>query len=317
MIDAEIIIIGGGPAGSSCAWKLNRAGRDVILLDKKEFPRLKLCAGWITPKVVKELRIDLAQYPHNLVKFKRLNCSFRGLSLPIRTKQYSIRRVEFDHWLLQRARVKVFQHTAKHIRYENGRYIIDNTYRSEYLVGAAGTYCPVYSTFFKDLNPHAHEQKIVALEEEFAYKYEDDDCYLWFFDNKLTGYSWYVPKGNDYLNVGIGGKINPLKASGETIRDHWQKFILKLEDRRLVSGYNFNPKGYQYYLRQDVDIVHHNNAFIIGDSIGLATKDMGEGIGPAVESGLLAADAIIQNKKYSVEVIGKYSLPGILFPSRY
>ena len=317
MIDAEIIIIGGGPAGSSCAWKLNRAGRDVILLDKKEFPRLKLCAGWITPKVVKDLRIDLARYPHSLLTFNRLNCTIRGLKLPIKTRQYSIRRIEFDDWLLNRARVNIFHHAANHIHYENGRYIIDDNFRCKVLVGAGGTYCPVYRTFFKEINPRASEQQIVAMEQEFAYDYTDENCYLWFFDNKLTGYSWYVPKGDGYLNVGIGGKIASLNARGKSIRDHWQSFVSKLEERALLTGYKLQPKGYQYYLRQNVDIVHHDNAFIIGDSIGLATKDMGEGIGPAVKSGLRAADAIIQNKEFSVQSIAKYSLPGILFPFRY
>ncbi len=317
MIEAEIIIIGGGPAGSSCAWKLNRAGRDVILLDKKTFPRLKLCAGWITPKVINDLRIDLDNYPHSLVRFDHLNCSFRGLKIPIRTRQYSIRRIEFDHWLLQRARVKLFDHAAKNIVYKNGRYTIDDAYQCKYLIGAGGTYCPVYNTFFRELNPRAVEQNIVALEEEFAYDYADENCYLWFFDHKLTGYSWYVPKGSGNLNVGIGGKVVPLKKRDETIREHWQRLVIKLENKGLVTGHSFQPKGYQYYLRHNIDIVQKDNALIIGDSVGLATIDMGEGIGPAVESGLLAADAIIQNKDFSLQAIGRYSLPVILFPSRY
>ena len=50
------------------------------------------------------------------------------------------------------------------------------------------------------------------------------------------------------------------------------------------------------------------NAFIVGDSIGLATRDMCEGIGPAIRSGLLAADAIGQGTEYSIDAIGRYSI---------
>ena len=50
------------------------------------------------------------------------------------------------------------------------------------------------------------------------------------------------------------------------------------------------------------------NAFIVGDAIGLATRDMCEGIGPAIRSGLLAADAISQGTAYSIDAIGRYSI---------
>ena len=59
MRSCEVLIVGGGPAGSSAAWRLRRAGADVLVLDRERFPRLKLCAGWITPQVVRELEMDL------------------------------------------------------------------------------------------------------------------------------------------------------------------------------------------------------------------------------------------------------------------
>jgi len=55
MINIEAIVVGGGPAGSTCAKNLKKGGIDTIILDKNEFPRTKLCAGWITPKVIKQL----------------------------------------------------------------------------------------------------------------------------------------------------------------------------------------------------------------------------------------------------------------------
>ena len=58
----DVLIVGGGPAGSSCARRLRRAGLDVLMLDKSEFPRVKVCAGWITPQVVEELEIDTRDY---------------------------------------------------------------------------------------------------------------------------------------------------------------------------------------------------------------------------------------------------------------
>ena len=62
MDTCEVVIVGGGPAGSSCAWRLRQAGFDVVIVDKAVFPRHKVCAGWITPPVLDELQIDLHEY---------------------------------------------------------------------------------------------------------------------------------------------------------------------------------------------------------------------------------------------------------------
>ncbi len=58
----DVIIVGGGPAGSSCAWRLRRAGLDVVVWDRAAFPRDKVCAGWITPQAVDDLELDLDEY---------------------------------------------------------------------------------------------------------------------------------------------------------------------------------------------------------------------------------------------------------------
>lgn len=312
MIDTEVIIVGGGPAGSACAWQLQREGMEALILDKKSFPRLKLCAGWITPRVVGDLELNLAAYPHSLVTFDRLYFHFRRWQIPVKTHQHSIRRIEFDHWLLQRAVVPVYEHTVKVIRQENGHYIIDDAFRARYLVGAGGTYCPVYRAFFQELNPRARESQIVCLEQEFAYEDVGRNCHLWFFDHNLKGYAWYVPKGGGYLNVGIGGKLAGIKARNTTIHEHWQRFTAKLHALSLVKDYQFHPKGYQYFLRGGLDHIQIGNAFLIGDAAGLATVDMGEGIGPAVASGILAAKAMLYGRPYTPNSISKYSLPGIL-----
>jgi len=57
----RVIIIGGGPAGAACAWKLVQAGVDCLILDKKTFPRPKICAGWVTPEVLQDLQVK----PHD------------------------------------------------------------------------------------------------------------------------------------------------------------------------------------------------------------------------------------------------------------
>lgn len=303
MIYSEVIIVGGGPAGSTCAWKLKKNNIECIILDHAKFPRTKLCAGWITPEVFKKLELD--DYPHSVKTFKGINAYFFGVRKKIKSLQHSIRRYELDDWLLKRSGVKVFGHKVLDIKKEGEGYIIDNTFKCKYLVGAGGTYCPVYRTFFKDLNPRSKKSLVCCMEQEFKYDYEDKDCHLWFFENKLSGYAWYVPKGDGYLNVGIGGVFC------QDIKKQWNYLVKKLSELSLVKDYDFNPKGYLYYMRKNIKKGRLDNAFIIGDAAGLATQDLGEGIGPAVESGILAANSIIHGSEYSFESIKKTSSSGM------
>jgi len=314
VIDAEVIVVGGGPAGSSCAWKLKQESIETIILDKKTFPGGKACAGWITPKVLKDLELKRGDYPHSLLTFKKLHFIFKGKKFAVRTRQHSIRRFEFDHWLLERSDVPVHQHSVNHIRRENGLYIIDDMFRCRCLVGAGGTLCPVYRTFFREVDPRSRDLRIIAMVEEFPYDCQDKNCYLWFYEKNLPGYAWYVPKGDGYLNVGIGGKFALLKDKEGTLLNHWHHLIQKLENLSLVEHHSFNPQGHNYYLRHKVEVCRLDNAFITGDAAGLATLDMGEGIGPAVESGIRAAKAIVGGRPYSLKSIVKYSFIRILFP---
>ncbi|MFL6115008.1 MAG: FAD-dependent oxidoreductase [Catenulispora sp.] len=72
MREVETIIVGGGPAGSSCARELVRNGRDCLVLERKAMPRVKLCAGWVTPKVLDDLGLRPGDYPHGMLRLGAL-----------------------------------------------------------------------------------------------------------------------------------------------------------------------------------------------------------------------------------------------------
>lgn len=312
MQHADVIVVGGGPAGSTCAWKLCQSGMDVLVLDRSDFPRTKLCAGWITPQVVDDLELGLNDYPHSFLSFERLELNWRGLRFRKKTVQHSIRRCEFDDYLLRRSGARLRTHKVKRIECEGRRLIIDGQFSCNYLVGAGGTACPVYRQFFHDRSPRARDLQIATYEHEFAYDWQDDECKLWFSEDGLPGYAWYVPKGKGYINVGLGGKADTMKSKSLRLQDYWDRFVRNLEARGLVTGAAYDPSGYSYYLRGNVETVRLGNVFIAGDSVGLASKDLGEGIGPAVRSAILAATAIAENADYSLQHVEGYSVPGFL-----
>ena len=307
MNTADAIVVGGGPAGSTCAWKLCDASLDVVVLDRAAFPRTKLCAGWVTPEALADLELDAKDYPLSFMTFDELHLHWKALTVKHQSRQHSIRRYEFDDFLLRRAGARVLQHKVREIRQDGGDFVIDGEFRCKYLIGAGGTACPVYRTLFHDRNPRNSMLQTATFEHEFAYDWKDPACHLWFFNDGLPGYAWYVPKANGYINVGLGGMAEQLKHKGGHVREYWQKFVDKLKDQNLVRYDDYHPTGYSYFLRGNVDVVTKDSAYIVGDSVGLATRDMCEGIGPAVKSGLLAAQSIVTGADYSLAGINKFS----------
>lgn len=309
MQTAEVIIIGGGPAGSAAAHRLRTAGVDVRVLDKERFPRHKLCAGWITPQVLTDLQIEGGAYPHGLLSFNRLHAHLFGMHARVTCVQHSVRRFEFDAWLLERSGAEFTQHDVRTIRTDGQEYCIDERFRCRYLIGAGGTACPVRRLLFGGARARLRELQTVTLELEFRHDWRDPDCHLWFFSNGLPGYSWYVPKAAGWLNVGVGAMAERLQRRGGNIRDHWRAFALELQ-RRFDLAIPHEPTGYSYYVRGPIDPVRLGNAFLTGDSAGLATRDLCEGIGPAIRSGQRAADAILRGTPFVLDDVTGTSLGG-------
>lgn len=312
MIKTDVLVIGGGPAGAACARRLKQNRISTIVLDKSKFPRFKPCAGWITPEVLKWVEMDINSYPFGLTEFTSFDISINGFKFKLPTHQYSIRRFEFDQWLLQLAEPEFHLHEVHEIWLEKEEYVVDDEFSAHYLVGAAGTHCPVYQAFFSKTSPRSQSSLIVAQEEEFKYNLKDTRCKLWFFKNKLPGYAWYVPKEDGYVNVGVGGFTGQLKRRADTLKNHWNLLVRQLEETGLIYDHVYKPAGHSYYLRQNLPEIQIGNAFLVGDALGLATPDMGEGIGPAIRSGQLAAEAIITGAAYSVDSIPRYSFPSLL-----
>ena len=172
METCDVLIVGGGPAGSSCAGRLVAAGLKVIVLDKSLFPRDKVCAGWITPAVLEDLAIDLNDYRQGRT-CQPIHAFRTGLmSGPYLYHQYDdavsygIRRCEFDDYLLKRcgATLKLGE-SLKNIRWLDHNWIINDSIKAKMLVGAGGHFCPVAR--YLGARVGKSEQSVAAQEIEF------------------------------------------------------------------------------------------------------------------------------------------------------
>src|SRR5438132_6011732 len=102
----DVIVVGGGPGGSTAAWRLAVAGARPLVLDAAVFPRVKICAGWVTPAALADLEIDPEKYPLTIQPFTTCTLTFEGTRHETRWRRpasYGILRREFDHYLLERA----------------------------------------------------------------------------------------------------------------------------------------------------------------------------------------------------------------------
>jgi menaquinone-9 beta-reductase len=314
MDTCDVLIVGGGPAGSSCAWGLRGSGLDVAILDRQTFPRDKVCGGWITPQVLSELAINPAEYGRG--RILQPITAFRtgwigGPALETdynATVSYGIRRREFDDYLLRRSGARLLDPAALiALQRENGCWIVNGTMKARLVVGAGGHFCPVAK--LTGAKP-ARENAVVAQEAEFEMdagqqagcRVRPDTPELYFCAD-IKGYGWCFRK-NNYLNIGLG------RMDQHRLSEHVAAFVRFLKSTGRISfDVPSSLLGHAYLLygiseRKIAD----DGILLIGDAAGLAYKQSGEGIRPAIESGLLAAQAIAKaQRNYSRESLGVYS----------
>ncbi len=300
MDSCDVLIVGGGPAGSSLAWKLRKGGLDVLILDKNTFPRDKVCAGWITPATIALLQINNDEYSRNRVLqhitgFKTgMIDGAEVLTRYDRTVSYGIRRREFDHYLLERAGARLLLgELLKTMRRKQDFWIINEGVKTPLVVGAGGHFCPV-SKFMRG-DRVQNESVVIAQEVEFDMDRSQqrgclvtgDTPELYFCDD-LKGYGWCVRKGN-FLNIGLGREDN------RNFAEQMKSFCDYLrEKKRVPANIPMNFKGHAYTLYQGVSQnIVDDGMILIGDAAGLAYPKSGEGIRPAIESALMAADVIL------------------------
>lgn len=302
----DVIIVGGGPAGSSCAWALQSSGLKVLILDKSPFPRDKVCAGWITPQVPQLLGLDLDDYQqrHTLQPFRGFRTGMLGKALLTTdygdTVSYGILRREFDTYLLERSGADLqLGESVSTLTHSQDQWWVNTAYTAPMLVGAGGHFCPVA----KHLNPKAgtakQEQSETVFAQEMEFKLSPQQlshCSIpahmpeLYFLPELDGYGWCVRKGS-YLNIGLGRTDNHQLAKYVA---RFRTFLL--QQGKLPQDIPERFRGHAYRLaslRKHRRLLH-DGAMLIGDAAGLAYPQSGEGIYCAIKSGLLAAETIRQ-----------------------
>lgn len=311
----DVLIIGGGPAGSTLAYALKDSGLTIGIVDKQTFPRQKICAGWVTPEVMRVLNIDLDDYANGRVlqkisgfKISQLGQKQVESHYEGEPVSYGIRRIEFDDYLLQRCEAElILGESFNGMEKTTDGWRVNDKYNAKLVVGAGGHFCPVAraigSKGVSELAVAAQEVEFKLNEEQKANCSIKEEVPELFFTPDLAGYGWVFRKG-DYLNVGLG------REDKSKLTSHVRAFCEQLKQQgKIPADISEKFAGHAYLLyphaiRNMVD----DNVLLIGDAAGLAYPQSGEGIRPAIESAILAANVIRDCKNnYSATALSAYT----------
>ncbi|MGW7535963.1 geranylgeranyl reductase family protein [Amycolatopsis sp. NPDC054798] len=327
--DAEVIVVGAGPAGSTAATYLARAGVDVLLLEKTEFPREKVCGDGLTPRGVKQL-IDLGldtSEEAGWVRSRGLRILTGDLTLefdwPDLTDYppYGVSRTrqDFDDLLAKtavKAGARLYERTAVTgaITNASGRVVgveakvgpekTPVSYRAPLVLACDG----VSARLALSVGIEKNEKRPMGVAVRRYYKSpKHDDPFieghleLWDRSDPrdpklLPGYGWAFPLGDGTVNVGLG-----MLSTSASFRNTDYRALL----RQWLDG---TPEEWGYREENAIGKVggaglpmgfnrtphYRDGLLLLGDAGGMVSPFNGEGISAAMESAQLAAEAVVQ-----------------------
>jgi geranylgeranyl reductase family protein len=289
----DVIVLGAGPAGSTCAYRLASAGANVLLLDRARFPRDKPCGGGVTGRAARLVPFSIGPVVEDTVTSVRMRLGYgswfdRGDDGPL---VLMTQRVRLDEHLARQAAEAGadFRDAVKAERVEAFDDGVEVTaggerYRADALVGADG----VNGICARTLGLGGNQAVGVALEANVPYDRLGAD-----YRGRAVlelgvvpgGYGWVFPKG-DHANVGIGG----WEREGPRLREHLRRLCAA---HGIGSGDLEGLRGYRLPLRSPRSTLARGRAAIVGDAAGLVDPVSGDGMFEAFLSAKLASEAVL------------------------
>ncbi len=329
--EADVIVVGAGPAGSTTAFYLAQAGLDVLLLEKSTFPREKVCGDGLTPRAVKALAgmgIDISEQS-GWLRNKGLRVIGAGHRMELPWPDLS----SYPGYGLVRTRTDFDETLARRAQKAGARLLEDTTVTGPVLdertgkimgvvAGGSGGASPRASTAERryvartviaadgnssrlsvamGLRKRDDRPLGVAVRTYYRTPRHDDDYLeswldLWDGDRLLPGYGWIFGMGDGTSNVGLG-LLNTSQAFGNTdYREMLRKWL-----KGMPAEWGFTEENRTEPIRGAALPMgfnrtphYYNGLLLAGDAGGMVNPFNGEGIAYAMESGELLARTVVQ-----------------------
>ena len=321
MSGTDVLVIGGGPSGAACAYWLAEAGHDVVLVERKRYPREKTCGDGLTPRSVRQLEdMGLASELSHHHRFDGLRSMAFGRTLELRWPEhpdfpsygYVITRADLDHLVAKRAEkagAVVRQHTEATAPLVErglvrGAVVRDkdsgavDELRARYVVVADGA----NSRFGRALGTSRDRTYPLGMAIRGYYTSPRHDepwieSHLDIRDkagNVLPGYGWIFPLGDGRVNVGIGllSTFNQWKAVNTShLLDAFVDYAPPTWGLSATTSCG-PPTGGRLPMGLSVGPHAGPTYLVVGDAGGAINPFNGEGIAYAYETGRMAAAAV-------------------------
>jgi geranylgeranyl reductase family protein len=331
--EADVIVVGAGPSGSTTAYYLANAGLDVLLLEKSHFPREKVCGDGLTPRAVKALvamgvpisaddgwlpnkglRVvgagmrlelpwpDLTSYPgYGLVR-TRLDFDQRLAQRATRAGAKLIEGVNVTGPLIDERTGRITGVTARPAggkRADSSDAGAERVYRGRLVIAADGN----SSRLSVSMGLRKRDDRPIGVAVRAYYtspRHEDDYLEswldLWDGDRQLPGYGWIFGMGDGTSNVGLG-LLNTSTAFGNT--DYHALLHRWLAGMPPEWGFTEDNRvgpvrGAALPMAFNRTPQYSQGLVLVGDAAGMINPFNGEGIAYAMESGELAARIVTQ-----------------------
>ena len=318
----DVAVVGGGPGGSAAARKCAEAGLKTILLEKHKLPRDKVCTGMLMSELSQTLLKDefgdlpdvVLTTPPNLLGIRFHAPAAETLTFARRMPFFW--RKDFDHWMnrvAQGAGVELVDSVrVKTIGVNEAGYMLridrggeNQLIKATFLIGADGTISVVRKTLFPDVEMGYQ----LCVRRCYQGALDLDPAYVHYFCfPDLTSFEVNC-KGDVFLlemtprpNQGAGSEI-VRQAEGWLAED----FGLTQANKLLWRDGCFEPSMGRKPFSGPFPLAK-GNALLVGNAAGLTKPITGEGIGTAIKSGIMAAEAVIQARKRG-EKASKFYLP--------
>ena len=318
----DVVVIGSGPCGASVAKRLVDSGANVLIIEKEPLPRFKMCGGLLSPEAQNMTREYFGEMPDTIFCTPKLIEGFKvfypnaePLEFPLgmigpEGTVLNISRERYDYWLAESSGAKLRDRCTFLSFSANSDDTISVTVRdkgtekmiiAKYLVGADGADSEVRKTLYPDFR---NKVRWLTLYEEW-YEGSCDLNINWY-------YGWLISQEEGHFG-GLGyhdGLIQVVVGSrkGRDVREVFQKFRETVESKYgLKIGKcvrtagciqnNMGPTGLFAY--------GQGNVLLAGEAVGFLAI-ASEGITPALMSGRVAGDAILESMKGNVKAIDFY-----------